>query len=343
MQDHWPLWLNITAFLIATGVIAGVGPRLARLADVLADRTGMGEALMGALLLGAGTSLPGITASVTAAIDGNAELAVSNSFGGIAAQIMFLAIADLTLRKANLEHAAASTENIVFGALLIAIIGLIILAMHGPDYTLLGIHPATPIVLFGYVFGLRVAQQTRKHPMWHPEETDVTTTDKPDQSNMQGTPLSRLVVSFSIACAIVAAAGWVVGEASLGLAEQTGLSGSFVGAAFTAVSTSMPELIVSIAAVRQGALTLAVANIMGGNTFDTLFVAVADIFYRDGSIYHAAGDREVFIGALAIVMTSILTMGLVRRERSGIANIGFESVAVLVLYFAGLATIAFMN
>ncbi len=343
MQDHWPLWLNITAFIIATGVIAAVGPRLARLADILADRTKMGEAIMGALLLGAGTSLPGITASVTAALGGNAELAVSNSFGGIAAQVMFLGIADMTLRKANLEHAAASTENIVFGALLVALMAFILLAMHGPNFTLWGIHPATPLLLLAYPFGLRVAQQTRKFPMWHAEQTDATTTDQPDEANMQGTSLTRLFVYFGIACAIVGAAGWAVGKASLGLADQTGLSGSFVGAAFTAVSTSMPELIVSIAAVRQGALTLAVANIMGGNAFDTLFVAVADIAYRDGSIYHAAGNREAFMGALAIIMTAILTMGLVRREKKGPANIGFESVAVLALYAIGLATIAFMN
>jgi cation:H+ antiporter len=54
-----------------------------------------------------------------------------------------------------------------------------------------------------------------------------------------------------------------------------------VGGLFTAVSTSLPELVTSVAAVQQGALTLAVGGIIGGNSFDVMFVAFADIAYRE--------------------------------------------------------------
>lgn len=101
-----PLWAALAAFLAAATVITVAGIGMAETADRLADRTGIGEALFGGVLLGGSTSIPGIVASTTAAAQGHAELAFSNAVGGIAAQTFFLAIADAVYRRANLEHAA---------------------------------------------------------------------------------------------------------------------------------------------------------------------------------------------------------------------------------------------
>ena len=88
----------------------------------------------------------------------------------------------------------------------------------------------------------------------------------------------------------------------------------------------------AVTAIRLGALTLAVGDIVGGNAFDTLFIAVSDFFYREGSIYAAITDTEkVWLGS-AMLMNSVLLMGLMYRERKGIANIGLESVMILVIY-----------
>ena len=106
-----------------------------------------------------------------------------------------------------------------------------------------------------------------------------------------------------------------------------------VGTFPTAVVTSLPELVTSVAAVRRGALTLAVGGIIGGNAFDTIFVAFSDVAYREGSIYHAISERQLFLISLTILLTGLLLLGLLRREKHGIANIGFESFLVLVLYF----------
>ena len=91
-----------------------------------------------------------------------------------------------------------------------------------------------------------------------------------------------------------------------------------------------------MAAVRRGALTLAVGGIIGGNAFDTLFTAASDIAYRKGSIYHAMSEDARFWVALTLLMSGILIMGLIRREREGIGRIGAESMAILVLYIAGV-------
>ncbi|MGD8206556.1 MAG: hypothetical protein PVH47_00600 [Thiohalocapsa sp.] len=95
----------------------------------------------------------------------------------------------------------------------------------------------------------------------------------------------------------------------------------------------------SIAAARQGALTLAVGGIIGGNTFDVLFLAFSDIAYRDGSLYRAVGPQPLFIVSLTILLTAMLLLGLIRRERRGLGSIGFESVAVLVIYLLGMTVL----
>jgi cation:H+ antiporter len=94
----------------------------------------------------------------------------------------------------------------------------------------------------------------------------------------------------------------------------------------------LPELVVAVTAIRMGALTLAVGDIVGGNAFDTLFVAVSDIFYREGPIYAAVAQTEkVWLGA-AMLMNAVLLMGLMYRERRGIGNIGLESALILLIY-----------
>ena len=338
------LTLSIVLFAVAALAILLAGTRLTGIADVLADRTGLGEALVGAVLLGASTSLSGIVTSVTAAADGRAELAISNAVGGIAAQTVFLAVADAVYQRANLEHAAASTANLAQGTLLVGLLGIPLMAFGGPDVTVWGVHPATVLMLAGYFFGLRIISRTQAEPMWGAIQTSETQSEEEDDSEDETTnrmSLSGLWVRFVIFALVIGAAGWVVAKTGVNIADETGLSETFVGGILTAVVTSLPELVTSIAAVRRGALTLAVGGIIGGNAFDTIFMAFSDVAYREGSIYHAITGQQVYLISLTIVLTGVLLLGLLRREERGIANIGFESFLILVLYVGSFALLVF--
>lgn len=321
-------------------VIAVAGIWLARLADILAHRSGLGEAVMGAVFLGATTSLSGMATSFSAAVAGHADLAVSNALGGIAAQIAFLAIADLAYPKANLEHAAASQANLVQGALLVALLGVPLIAMSAPDVTVLAVHPASVIIVVGFAFGLRLIARAAHTPMWHPRRTAETRSGArrpPDMARWRRHSSPALWLYFAVLAGIVALAGYTIARSGAAVAAQTGLSETGVGGVFTAVTTSLPELVTAVAAVRRGALILAVSDILGGNCFDVILVTISDIGYREGSIYHTLTGRHVMIVALATMLTAILLLGLLRRERHGIANIGFESVLVLAIYAGGAA------
>jgi len=296
----------------------------------------MGEAITGALFLGAATSLPGIITSVVTAYQGAPNLALSNAIGGMAAQTVFLVVADLLYRHANLEHAAASVTNLLNAGLLVALLGIILMAVYSPNVTYFGIHPATPIIFASYIFGLRLSRQNQESPQWLPRQTVATIEDEAEESDdgseEDRKKTSQLIYLFAITGIITAACGYVIAQGGLEIVKRFGLSESFVGVFMTAVGTSSPELVVTIAAVRRGALTLAVGNIIGGNSFDVLFAGAADVAYRDGSIYHKAQDSEIFLIGATITMTAVLILGLVSRERKGFGGIGFEGILVLLIY-----------
>ncbi len=330
----------VAAFALAGIAIVIAGVRMSAVADRLADVTGFGEAATGAVLLGASTSLSGIVTSVTAAAAGHPQLAVSNAAGGIAVQTLFIAIADFAHRRANLEHAAASATNLVHGTLLIALLSLPLIAHLAPQVTVWSISPCTPLLIAAYLFGLRLASQTDEIPMWGPRKTPETLVDEPDEPPGDRRAILRLALEFAGLAAVVALSGYVVAKSGIAIADQADIGEGVVGALLTGVVTSLPELVVTIGAVRRGALTLAVGGILGGNTFDVLFVAFSDVAYREGSIYGAITDQQSALFLLSIVMTAVLLLGLLRRVKHGIANVGFESVLIIAIYVAGMAIMA---
>lgn len=135
----------------------------------------------------------------------------------------------------------------------------------------------------------------------------------------------------------------LAGHADLAMSNAIGSVASqtaFLAVADMAFSGSLPKLITALTAVRMGALTLAVGDILGGNAFDTLIVAFSDWVYPGGSLFAAAGQQQIYLLALSVLLTAVLLMGMLHREKHGLANIGLESVLVLVLYVGALVLLA---
>ncbi|MBE9226849.1 sodium:calcium antiporter [Phormidium sp. LEGE 05292] len=332
------LEISIVLFIVSAAVIVVSGTFIAGIADRLAQKTKLGQALMGALFLGFSTSLPGIVTSVTAALGNYPVLALSNALGDIAVQTAFLGIADLTYLEANLEYAAASAATLTQGTLLIVLLTIPLLATAYPLINLWGIHPASFGLVITYILGLRLVSVAYSSPMWKTHDTEnieVLIEEKDDSSTI------KLWVYFILLAAVLAVAGYVVEQAGVTIANSTNLSENAVGSLFTAISTSLPELVTTIAAVQRRAFTLAVSGVLGGNSFDVLVLALCDLAYRQGSIYQALTEHQVFLLALTILMTGILLLGLLRREKHGIGNIGFESFLLLLLYLGGFLLVFF--
>ncbi|MFP4047448.1 MAG: hypothetical protein ACLFT4_06780 [Bacteroidales bacterium] len=116
----------------------------------------------------------------------------------------------------------------------------------------------------------KLISKAKEWPMWFPRMTMATVQDIPDQGNIKKLSLNTIIIKFIFFALIVSAAGFFVAKTGMTIADKTGLSEGFAGLLFTGVATFLPELIVSLAAVRQNALTLSIGNIIGGNSFDML-------------------------------------------------------------------------
>ncbi len=330
---------SLLIFAASTIVIAIGGVLLTKRAEQIAKITGLGQLLTGAVLIGAVTSLSGSILSVTAAWEGNASLAVTNALGGIAVQTTFLAIADMAYRRANLEYAAASEPNLLQGVILIGILALPLVGMALPGLGGYGLHPVSVVIVVGYVLGLGLTRQAERTPMWQPRlAADALHEEVPAESKPAGAV--RTWTSFGALGVVVAGSGWVLAQVAPVISAGAGLDQSLMGGLFTATATSLPELVVAVTAVRRGALALAVGDILGGNAYDVLILAVSDVAYRDGTIYGAIASRDVAWVALSIVLVSVLLLGLLRRHKHGFGNLGFETVLMFGLYVAGVAGIA---
>lgn len=335
---HLSLEISIFLFIVSAAVIVVSGALIAAIADRLAKKTKLGQALMGALFLGFSTSLPGVVTSVTAALGNYPELALSNALGDIAVQTAFLGIADITYLEANLEYASASAASLTQGTLLIVLLAIPLLAMAYPAVNFWGIHPASIGLVITYIFGLRLVATAQTLPMWKAEDVESIETQIEETDNHN---TISLWVRFLLLAVTLAIAGYGVEQAGVSIADSTNLSENAVGSLFTAISTSLPELVTTIAAVQRRAFTLAVSGVLGGNSFDVLVLALCDVAYHKGSIYRAFTERQEFVLALTIVMTGILLLGLLRREKHGIGNIGFESFLLLLLYLGGFLLVFF--
>lgn len=307
-----------------------------RAVDEIGQRTGLGGALVGGVLLGAMTSLPGLITSATAAALDRPSFAVSNALGGIAVQTTFIVVADLFHRRANLEYAAASLTNLFQGTLLLALLSLVMMARASPELTLGPAHPVTYLLGLVYAGGLYLARDSARRPMWTP--TQVESSERADERRpaVGRTRVLGLLGRFLLLGGVVASCGFALAHAGLALSHHTGSSETFVGSVLTATASSMPELVTAVVAVRAGQVTLAVANIVGGNSFDVLIVGVSDLFFS-GSIYHASEPATSFVVAETMLLTAILLAGMLRRDREGI---GFEGFAIVGVYLACAMVVA---
>ncbi|MAM09245.1 MAG: cation transporter [Rhizobiaceae bacterium] len=335
-EDLSLVWL-VAIFAGSGLIILACGVRITDVADRIADRTGLGEALIGGLLLGAATSLSGTVVSVTTAFEGRASLSFSNAVGGIAAQTAFLALADMIYRRVNLEHAAADLSNLFQGALLVLLLSIPLIAYVSPDISFFAVSPFS-LILFGiYIAGVVASKRVRDDPMWRPVGTRETRTDTPDEDKQDARGNVTIFAVFGALMLLMGIAGYAISGVAGVLTDRYGISASVVGALMTAVVTSLPELVTTLAAVRRGALQLAVGGIIGGNTFDTLFLTLSDVAYRDGSLYQAIGKDDLIWLAVGLSATAILLLGLIVRQKAGPGRIGFESAGILALYAGAVA------
>jgi cation:H+ antiporter len=339
-----PLAGNLALFAAGAVAIWVAGTRLAGYADAIAERTGIGRAWIGALLLGGITSLPEGATTVTASAIGNAPLAVNNLLGGVAMQVALLAVADAIVPGRALAARPRDPAVLLQGVILIVVLALAAGGIVAGEVAVLGVGAWTAAIAGTAVFGFWLIHADGRRDTWEPvafredgaERVDEKAAGAGAGGGARALPGGRLYAYTVAAGAAILLAGYVVSRTGDALAEQTGIGASFVGVLLVAVATSLPEASTTIAAVRMGEYELAFANIFGANILDVSILLLADLVFTGGPVLGEVGAFSALGAVLGIVLTGVYLVAVLQRRRRVVLGMGIGSIVVLLLYLGGM-------
>ena len=302
------VWLK---FLLSLVVILFAGTKLARYGDAVAEKTGLGRIWIGLLLLALITSMPELVTAVSSvALVGLPDLALGTLFGSCLYNLTILAVIDVMYRASPILSQVSRSHIIsaMMGIVLIALAGGSIFAGENFSGLSLGwVGIPSIVILAVYLVGARV--------MFRFERRQSSASAQGEFLNYRD--ISTRAVYFRFALATIAVVGAGIWLAFIGdeIAEITGWGTSFVGSLFLAITTSMPELVVAVAAVRLGAIDMAVADILGANMLDVVAIIWADLFYTQAPILVAVSNDHLITAALVSLMSLVVLIALLFRQK----------------------------
>ncbi len=320
------VWLK---FVILAALVVVIATKLAEYGDIIAVRTKLGGVFIGTVFLAGATSMPELITSVSAFQLGLPNLAAGNFFGSNMVNMLLLALVDLIsfqvplLRKVAITHALTATlTSLLMLIAVIAILGEIDLTIGWVGYDSILII----LVYFGGVWLIQREGQGKAgaaaSPIVEPGPKFPT--------------LRRGVIGFAIAALALLLIVPQLVDASVEIAEITGLGTGFVGTALLSVVTSLPELVAALAAVRIGAFDMAVGNLFGSSVFNMLALGLADFFYLDGRFLGAIDPGFALVGLLGLLLTNMALLGNLSRIERKILFIEIDTLAIVIVYLLGL-------
>lgn len=319
-------WLEFLACLLLIG-FAGV--KLSVYGDVIADKTGLGGSWVGVVMLATVTSLPELVTGITAVtVAGLPDIAVGNALGACVINLCIFVVLDFMHRGRSLYQASSEGHILAagFGVLMLGFVGFSILLSHNGYPQGLGhLGLYSPILVLMYVVAMR--------SVFHYESTHVAavTDHAPDQRPELS--LKQAVRRYLLAALVVVVAG--IGLPFVGdhIARDMGWQQSFVGTVFIAVVTTVPELVVSVAAMRMGAINMAVASLLGSNLFNVLILGIDDLFYTPGPLFGAVAPVHGVSAFSAVMMTAVAIIGLFYRPAGRVLHtVSWASVVLFSIY-----------
>jgi cation:H+ antiporter len=175
-------------------------------------------------------------------------------------------------------------------------------------------------------------------------ETSLKVSTAIETGSIKQLPSLRKLTSFYLLFALVTiCAAFFLPYFAEGLAIQTGLDTSFVGTVFLAASTSLPEIAVSVSAVRFGSYDLAVGNLFGSNIFNILILTIDDIFYTKGVLLKDASDNHLLSIFACLSMSAIAIAGFTFRSPAKKFMITIDSLLILAFYLVTMVLLFFIN
>lgn len=348
MIFHWcfgdalSTWLLFVELLASGVVVVLAGSRLTRLVDRFADERRLGHAFVGMLLLATVTSLPEVVTCCSAVAIGAVDLAFATLLGSCSFNITLIVIFNAVIGGGSIlsgaKPAHSMTSSLGIFMIGLTLVGISLTEKFGGSPRLAQACEIGTVAMIAltYVGGIKLT---------HRMEQPLVAESEPASLPARTPGLTRKIVGLSIV--LVAAAWWLAqtGDVlSTHPIQSIGrpLGGTFVGACFLAIASSLPEIVTGVAAVRLRNLDLALGNIFGSNMFNIFIITMAKVTsWIRGDALLMAGDNfhpgpNLIAGLLPILLTAVAVGGLAYRSSRRIFGLGPDSVLIGLFYIGGM-------
>ena len=300
--------IAIVSLLLGLFVLLKAGDVFVDGAVSLAKSLKMSSVVVGAIVLGFGTSAPELVVSTIAASQGNPSLGVGNIVGSNVANL------SLVLGVAALVTPIALSSSVIRRQAPLSIAAVFIFALTVADGELTRLDGVILLILLLIAMLILI-----KTPAEAEQPNSVA-----DQSLARSLTFSLLGLGGVLAGAQLAVSGATT------LADKWGLSGGFVGFSIVALGTSLPELVTAVAAARKKEAGLIVGTLFGSNLFNGLAGGAAIGLVNAGPI----GDAKLTGGGLLAMLGAVAVAYLQGARKRRVGKI--DALLLLAIYLAAM-------
>lgn len=318
------------AFGVVTAVIVYGGSRLIRYGDLIAQRTGVSRTWIGIVLLASVTSLPELLTGVGAvAVYGIPDIAMGDVLGSCMFNLLILSALDAMGGRVPVWTKVHQGHTLSVG-FSIFLLGIVCLGLYaGESVPQVGwFSILSPLILLIYFWAIRTIFHYEKDRIAD-DLTRVATAQAP-----AGRSPRTLYLRFAFNAGLVVVAATLLPSIGERLAEETGLGQTIIGNSLIAFTTSLPEVVTAVSAIRLGAIDLAFGNLLGSNIFNIAILALDDLLYVPGSLFVAVEPSHIIPALGAILMSAIVIVAVTYQRIARKRVMAWDSWAMVAVYAA---------
>lgn len=329
--------LFLSLLLIAAGFVLIIkgGDWFVDAAVWVARITHMPEVLIGATIVSLGTTLPEITVSTIAAVNGDYGLAVTNSVGSMFCNVGLILGIGLLFSHLEVDRGQLWSKALLA---VLTTLAILLFSLDGRVYlweTLL------LLLIFVVYLTANIIEAVRKMKSG---KAELKAPEPDDQGKGDEKPWFMILKFLLGAAGIALGAKLLVDNVTRLATQYLGISTSILGVTVVALGTSLPELVTCINSIRKNAVGMSLGNIIGANILNgTLITGICGLtaYFREGSMDAVSSDSlyqlshqmlntPILGAALALFVLLVLVVPLLIRKKSA----RWQGAVLLLTYLA---------
>ena len=309
----------LVAFAATAALVVVTGIKLSVFGDALGDRTGLGNGLIGLVFLAGVTSLPELVVSLTSVLQATtlangADLATGNMLGSNIFNLLILAFMALLFSKKfhPSEMDTPHTDSSIYGLIMLGLFSISYLASSWSNWMVPGLDCLWLLLSLPVAYFFILMREHKQHKASDEEK------HLPEETKLAQIAAPHFYGILIGLCGLIILGGIILSILGSRMAlppEQGGfgMEASLIGTIFLAISTSLPELVISFASIRLGFLDMAVGNVLGSNMFNLLIIFVADVAMRKASLLENASSKH-WMSVILILALTFMAGALLRTK-----------------------------